>query len=77
MNLTFLKEQKNFFLKKKIKVIFTEITATKAKYRNKVNEIENFLKKYNFEYVKSFSIPVLSFLSGLKASDNLFVHKDI
>ena len=35
------------------------------------------VKNYNFDHVKSFSMPILSFLSGLKASDNLFVHKDI
>ena len=72
-----LKGAQKFLSGNKIKVIFTEITATKANYRNKVNEIENFLKKYNFEHIKSFSMPILGFLSGLKGSDNLFVHKDI
>ena len=72
-----LKGAEKFLSENKIKVIYTEISAPKAKYRNKVNEIGNFLKKYNFEHVKSFKMPILGFLSGLKGSDNLFVHKDI
>ena len=72
-----LQGAEKFLSGNKIKVIYTEISATKAKHKNKVDEIENFLKKYNFEHVKSFRMPILSFLSGLKASDNLFVHKDI
>ena len=72
-----LKGAEKFLSENKIKVIYTEISAPKARYRNKVDEIENFLKKYDFIHVKSFRMPILSFLSGLKASDNLFVHKDI
>ena len=72
-----LKGAEKFLSENKIKVIYTEISAAKAKYENKVKEIETFLKRYNFEHVKSFRMPILSFLSGLKASDNLFVHKDV
>jgi len=72
-----LKGAEKFLSENKIKVIYTEISAPKAKYENKVKEIETFLKRYNFEHVKSFRMPILSFLSGLKASDNLFVHKDV
>ena len=75
--LNVLKGAENFLSENKIKVIYTEICAPKAKYRNKVNEIENFLKKYNFEHVKSYNMLISSLLSGLKSSDNLFVHKDI
>ena len=75
--LNVLKGAENFLSENKIKVIYTEICAPKAKYRNKVNEIENFLKEYNFEHVKSYNMLISSLLSGLKSSDNLFVHKDI
>ena len=71
-----LKGAEKFLSENKIKVIYTEISATKAKHKNKVDEIENFLKKYNFEHVKSFRMPISSFLCGLKGSDNLFIHKD-
>ena len=61
----------------KIIVIYTEISATKTQYTNKVSEIVNFLEKYNFDHVKTFKMPILGFLSGLKGSDHVFVHKDI
>jgi len=72
-----LKGAEKFLSENKIKVIYTEISAPKSKYTNKVYEIVNFLKKYNFDHVKTYKMPVLGFLSGLKGSDNVFVHKDI
>ena len=72
-----LKGAAKFLSENKIKIIYTEISATKDKHKSKVIEIENFLKKYNFEHAKSFDMRVLSFLSGLKGSDHLFIHKNI
>jgi len=71
-----LKGAENLLSKNKIKVIYTEICSRKKDYNNKVIEIKNFLKKYNFEHIKSYKIPTLSFLSKLKATDDLFVYKD-
>ena len=72
-----LKGAEKFLSENKIKVIYTEISATKTQYTNKVSEIVNFLEKYNFDHVKTFKMPILGFLSGLKGSDHVFVHKDI
>ena len=35
------------------------------------------VNQYKFEHIKSFSMQILGFLSGLKGSDNLFVTFDI
>ena len=70
-----LKGAENLLSKNKIKVIYTEICSNKKDYNNKANEIKNFLKKYNFEHIKSYKIPTLGFLSKLKATDDLFVLK--
>ena len=72
-----LKGAEKFLSENKIKIIYTEVCTTKTNHKNKVYQIENFLKKYNFEHVKSFDMRVLSFLSGLKGSDHLFIHKNI
>jgi len=72
-----LKGAENLLSKNKIKVIYTEICSKKEDYNNKANEIKNFLKKYNYEHIKSYKIPTLGFLSKLKATDDLFVLKKI
>ena len=61
----------------KIKVIYTEISGTKVNFNNKVNEIVKLLNNYNFEHKRIYKMPVFSFLSGLKSTDNLFVSKNI
>ena len=70
-----LKGAENLLSKNKIKVIYTEICSRKKDYNNKANEIKNFLKKYNYEHIKSYKIPTLGILSKLKATDDLFVLK--
>jgi len=75
--LNVFKGAEKLLLEDKIGLIYTEIAAKKKEYTNKVEEIENFLKKYNFEQKKIFKMPILSFLSGLQGSDHLFLHKKI
>ena len=70
-----LKGAENLLSKNKIKIIYTEICSYKKDYNNKSNDIKKFLKKYNFEHIKSYKIPTLGFLSELKATDDLFVIK--
>ena len=72
-----LKGAENLLSENKIKLIYTEICSIKKDYDNKSLEIKNFLKKYNFEHIKSYKIPTLGFLSNLKATDDLFVLKKI
>ncbi len=71
--LNVLKGAEKLLSENKVGLIYTEIASKKKEYKNKVEEIENFLKKYNFKYTKSFKMPILSFLSGLKGSDDLFI----
>ena len=70
-----LKGAENLLSRNKVKVIYTEICSNKKDYNNKSYEIKNFLKKYNFDHIKSYKIPTLGFLSKLKATDDLFVFK--
>lgn len=70
-----LKGAENLLSNNKVKVIYTEICSNKKDYNNKSYEIKNFLKKYNFDHIKSYKIPTLGFLSKLKATDDLFVFK--
>ena len=72
-----LKGAESLLSQNKIKVIYTEICSKKKDYNNKANEIKNFLSKYNFVHIKSYKIPTLGFLSKLKATDDLFVLKEI
>ena len=72
-----LKGAKNLLSKNKVKVIYTEICSNKKNYNNKSFEIKSFLKKYNFEHIKSYKIPTLAFLSKLKATDELVVFKKV
>ena len=66
---------KNLLAKKKIKVIFTEISGTKKNFNFKEKQIINFLKKYNFVRTKVYDMKILSFLSNLKGNDSLFIQK--
>ena len=60
--------------KNKIHSIYVEIADTKSNYDNKKYLIEEHLKKNNF--ILKFSLPIKSFsyLSNLKATDNLFIN---
>jgi len=57
----------------KIGLIYTEISGTKKGFDLKVEEIVKLLNKYNFELKKTWNYPHFSFLSNLKATDNLFI----
>ena len=57
----------------KIGLIYTEISGAKKGFDLKVQEIVDFLNKYNFDLNKTWNYPHFSFLSNLKATDNLFI----
>ena len=57
----------------KIVLIYAEISGTKKGFDLKVEEIVKLLNKYNFELKKTWNYPHFSFLSNLKATDNLFI----
>jgi len=58
----------------RIHSIYVEIGETKKNFEDKKNSIENYLKKYNFQLKFSLPIKSFSFLSNLKATDNLFIN---
>ena len=58
----------------RISSIYVEIGETKKNFDVKKNSIENYLKAYNFELKFSLPIRSFSFLSNLKATDNLFIN---
>jgi len=66
----------NMLSKGKIELIYSEISGAKKGFSNKVDEIVKFLQKYNFELKKTWNYPHFSFLSNLKATDNLFIKKN-
>ena len=57
----------------KIGLIYVEISGTKKGFDLKVEKIVKLLNKYNFELKKTWNYPHFSFLSNLKATDNLFI----
>ena len=59
---------------KRIYSIYVEIAETKKNFEEKKSSIENYLKAYNFELKFSLPIRSFSFLSNLKATDNLFIN---
>jgi len=59
----------------KIEIIYTEISGFKNDFDRKINEIKDFLGKYNFELKESYNIASFSLMSNLKSTDNLFVKK--
>ena len=61
--------------KKKIHSIYVEIAEVKENYNVKKDFIVNFLSNHGFELKSCLPIKSFSFLSNLKATDNLFVIK--
>ena len=59
----------------RIGLIYTEISGVKKGFDSKVDEIVKLLDKYNFQLKKTWNYPHFSFLSNLKATDNLFIKK--
>ena len=66
---------KKLLSRKKIDLIYTEVSGFKNTFNKKFNRIFRFLSQYNFELVKTWEIKSLGWLSNLKATDNLFVRK--
>ena len=60
----------------RIGLIYTEISGVKKGFDSKVDEIVKLLSKYNFQLKKTWNYPHFSFLSNLKATDNLFIKKN-
>ena len=75
--LNVLKGAKRLLSENKINVIYTEIIGTKKNFFEKEKNIINLLNSYNFELKKKYQIKSFSFLSDLKASDNLFINKNL
>ena len=69
-----LKGAQNLLSKNKIKLIYVEISESKKKFDEKERSVINFLSSYNFEIKKKYQIKSYSFLSGLKATDNIFIN---
>ena len=75
--LNVLKGAQKLLEQNKINIIYTEISETKKKFLEKEKSVINFLNSYNFELKKKYKIKSFSILSGLKASDNLFINKTL
>jgi len=75
--LNVLKGAKKLLEQNKINIIYTEISETKKKFSEKEKSVIDFLNSYNFELKKRYQIKSFSILSGLKASDNLFINKTL
>ena len=62
---------------RRIDSIYVEIGETKKNFETKKNSVENYLKEHNFELKFSLPIRSFSFLSNLKATDNLFINSNL
>ena len=75
--LNILKGATKLLSENKINVIYTEISDTKKNFIEKEKYIINFLNGYGFELKKKYPMRSFSILSGLKATDNLFVNRNL
>ena len=75
--LNILKGAVRLLSENKINVIYTEISDTKKNFIEKEKYIINFLNGYGFELKKKYQIRSFSILSGLRATDNLFVNRNL
>ena len=73
--LNILKGAKNLLSENKIYLIYTEISESKKEFDRKEKNVLHFLNAYNFELKKRYEIKSASFLSDIKATDNIFVNK--
>jgi len=73
--LNILNGARNLLERNKIYLIYTEISESKNKFDFKEKTVFDFLKNYNFELKKKYDIKSASFLSDMKATDNIFVNK--
>ena len=76
-NIDVLKGAVKLLKENRINIIYTEISETKKQFLEKEKNIIDFLSSYNFELKKKYQIKSFSFLSDLKASDNLFINKNL
>ena len=74
--LNILKGAEKLLLKDKIYLIYTEISENKKEFGKKENTVLNFLNSHNFELKKKYQIKSASFLSDIRATDNIFVNKN-
>ena len=74
--LNVLKGAERLLSKNKIMLIYVEISESKDKFDEKEKNVINFLSSYNFEIKKKYKIKSYSFMSNLKATDNLFLNKN-
>jgi len=72
--LNVLKGAKKLLEKSNINIIYTEISQTKKSFLEKEKNVIDFLDTYNFKLIKKYQIKSFSILSGLKATDNLFIN---
>ena len=72
-----LKGAKKLLLENKIKLIYVEIVDAKKTFKEKEKSLIDFLNDYNFDLKKTYSTWGVELTSGLKATDNLFVHKSL
>ena len=75
--LNILKGAKGLLSENRINIIYTEISETKKNFFEKEKSITNLLNSYNFELKRKYQIKSFSVLSGLRATDNLFVNKNL
>jgi FkbM family methyltransferase len=75
--LNVLKGAKRLLSENKINVIYTEISDSKKNFAEKEKYIFNFLNGYDFELKRKYQIRSFSILSGLRATDNLFVNRSL
>ena len=74
--LNVLKGAEKLLSKKKIMLIYVEISESKDKFDEKEKSVIDFLSSYNFVIKKKYQIKSCSFMSNLKATDNLFLNKN-
>ena len=74
--LNILKGAEKLLLKNKIYLIYTEISESKKEFGKKENTVLDFLNSHNFELKKKYQIKSASFLSDIRATDNIFVNKN-
>ena len=74
--LNVLKGATNLLSKNKIFMIYTEISENKDKFDEKEKMVLDYLKSYNFKLLKTYKIRSASFLSNIKATDNILISEN-
>ena len=74
--LNVLKGAEKLLSKNKIYMIYTEISENKEKFDDKEKMVLDYLKLYNFKLLKTYKIKTASFLSNIKATDNILISEN-